>query len=1555
MIPNKKTVRGLAQDFAPIDMPQGAMAMARNVYLHSVKAAISNEKGFKELFDFENKVVGSIPLDGDDFALLSITSSGDSEIGRYNNSTNTYTRVLVSDLLNFQLDQDIQGVFIRNFKKEAIIIFVDNYNPPRLINLDNLPLELDDYQNIVDSESFPLLNLFPDYKQPFITVDSVMDYGSINTGVVQLCTAYVLTDGTYTDFSFVGEPVSLIEGSSDENYYSLEGSVGGVNSGKSIRWSIADIDFRYEKIVFAVIEKNEGVVTAKLLGEKPTTINSFVYQGAEVSETIDIAEILVKNAKYNKAKTITSLDNRLFLGNVSVADDLNYQSYANNIGLGWVVENVDLIVSANSHKDPKKIAETRGFMWDEVYAFYITFLMKDGSLSKDYHIPGRDANEGEKDTIIDLVNDGNDYLKNDLSIAPNAKFFQTRETASKYLYSSESGHMGYWENQNEQYPDDAEVWGDLANQNVRHHKFPAFDTYKEDNTFYDEPNYYAFKVEKVNGKLRDKDKFPLIQPMGAAYTLASDNYGESFHNCNREALMNPFSVSVQNSDTVSYDPVKSEFLALEDCDINLDLSIYLEAISYTKNKGGSCFPGAFDNGGYTKAYSELKIIKIDTSGAEILLYEDIVEENDRDDNEWHTLTAKIDYANLLNVTVDEGERIKIVAYCYAHAQDTGRSPTIVPVDLNTNSYAEIKHSIQIKGYTTPQGSGTTIPDVRTMPILGVEVGNIEIPAEIADKVDGYYISYAKRSLPNMRVIGWSGMFHNQSHHPTYEDYIGAGAGTKILSSDTAETIHWRDDTLRFHAFDMMYDNYAVKPSYLKLNAVINSTAEDIKRIDVDATYGDTDEEAAERASYRTKVQSSFRADYIGGTVTTADFITDENQIRKVTQGEYIPADAYVGATKSGETLVNYFSESMYHAKIEHLEGIDIGTNRAAYNWTPYRVIDGSETQFVVNQDHLVGDGSMEIPLALISLFSYKEDVYVNFYEQETAATNKITKVDSEGTYSTAKIFGGDITVNGYGLRLTSGVRMEQTGSYVSPDATNKFEATKCIYYFPVYSINNVGYRYKGTADYENFYPLVGKKYTNHSEWLRRSVDAINSNSFLYNNDYTSVNDLNNRYGIFNPYSKELSDFPYRVVRSKSYQPEDEEFSMRIFQEADYYELPKEKGSIQNLVNLSSALIIHNEYALFRTINKETIETTSLEVTLGTGDLFRQPPQELIPTTTGYAGIQHSSSSLLFKGGYFFVDEDQGKVFLLDSQVNEISREGMSNYFFDNKGFRLEEDLGISSQNAANRVGYCAAFDEEENRIILTKKDYTIKDRSWLEGRVPAITVTNGVISYNDLENQTSILIDDSNFLEYFDEVSSTITFDMDVRMWISFHDYFPNHMLNTRNYVYSFNNSYDKIYRHNEEDIYAIYYNQDKMHRSFVDLVHNDNQPYSKTFASLQWYTESIDQYGNYNYKDTFTQAMVYNAHQCSGEVSLTPLSNMRYIEGSWSFNDFRDLVSDRDFPFIDEYYELIEENIDSNKQWYDQKRFTDKFLISRLIYDNCQQNSLYLYYYGSRSRLSAR
>ena len=88
MIPNKKTVRGIAQDYAPIDMPQGAMRTARNVYLNDTLNAISNEKGFDQLVNISGRVIGSIPIEEDNVVFFSIDSEFVSEIVIYNKINN---------------------------------------------------------------------------------------------------------------------------------------------------------------------------------------------------------------------------------------------------------------------------------------------------------------------------------------------------------------------------------------------------------------------------------------------------------------------------------------------------------------------------------------------------------------------------------------------------------------------------------------------------------------------------------------------------------------------------------------------------------------------------------------------------------------------------------------------------------------------------------------------------------------------------------------------------------------------------------------------------------------------------------------------------------------------------------------------------------------------------------------------------------------------------------------------------------------------------------------------------------------------------------------------------------------------------------------------------------------------------------------------------------------------------------------------------------------------------------------------------------------------------
>lgn len=1555
MIPNKKIGRGMVQDYAPIDIPQGSIRLARNMYLNSVKNSLSNELGFKEELPVSKNIIGSISIEKDNFVLFS-KDEDLSEIGIYEN--NTYRVVIRSPFLNFSEKEDFKGVFVRNFDKELIVIFIDNINPPRLINLDNLPVQLSPDFIQASGEETVLLNLFPEFKHPIISLDKVNNYGSLNSGVYRLGLAYVLEDNTLTNFSFISNPVSIIEDDLDQDIYAIEGNQGGIPSGKSVKWNVFNLDNRYKKVVFCVISTNEGVLEVKLLPEKEIeNLSSFTYLGTELTETVDISEIIIKNQKYDKAKTITQLDNRLFLGNVSTNDSIDYQKYANNIKFTWSAEAVDLIHPSNSHKDPKKIDQTRGFMWDEVYAFYISFLMKDGTMSKDFHIPGREMSTGnvligtvvgeENSPLMDFNPGQNEHLKNDISIDSEVRYFHTRETASRF--NPDEGSMGFWENENEYYPND-EDWGDLAGKKVRHHKFPSFELYKRNEDFYEDPNYYDISVTQSKGFIKDKDRFPLLQAMTSSWTLASNKYNLSndFKNCSRESLSNPFNVILNSSNAkVSYNPQNSTFTAIEDCDFNLDIDLFISATCYAKQKDNSnpcnpLYPGINEVTVY------FKISKIDINNNENIIFEKTEYDEDTNSDNFETLYKEIEYSNLLNVSLESGEKIIITAYTNAKAKDTGYIPGIT-VDANLDSYAQVNYEFKIEGYTTDYLSGPIIEGIRTMPILGVNARNIEIPEDIASKVDGYVIKYAKRTLGNMQVIGWSGMFHNQNYHPVYTDYQGAGAGTAIISAnvDSSNNIYFKDDTLRFHAFDMMYDRYQVKPTHLKLNSVVKTNAQDIQQIDIESDYGSSDAQAAQRISSSTKVQTHFRADFIKEEVEDFDFINDENILRKVNGGRYVDADSYVGNLGAEEPLANMFSESIYHANIVHHTNPD-ASQSSLYSWTPYN------ESFTTNFDH-AAQNELNLKIALCSLYSFKKDVYLNFYEQETVATNKINEINSSGIYESKDIYGGDIFVGSYGLRLTSGVRMEQTGNYLSPSASNKFEATKVVYNFPVYSVNNVNYRYSGVTEKEDFYPHVGRDYTDYKSWVKRSVDQENDNYFYYNSDYTLTNDLNSSYGTYNSFSKELNDFPYRVVRSKSYQPEDNEFSLRLFGSADYYEMPKDKGTIQNLENLSSSLIIHHEYSIFRTISKEQLSIESIEVTLGTGDIFRNPPQELLPTESGYAGLQHSSSAKLTKAGYFFVDSNQGKVFLLTDRIQEISNQGMRNWFRENLQFNINDlsYLADVDQNAAWLGGFNVAFDERENRIILTKKDYKAK-AEYLTGRKgDKFDYINGDLIVED--ESSSVIITNENISSYFDERSWTISFDVDEQMWISYHDYYPNHFISTRNNVYSYNKNWNYIYKHNEENVYGIYYDQNKAYRSFVDLVDNDNQPYSKVYSSIQWTTESIDSYLNYNYKNTFTQAMLYNSHQCSGEISLEHLSNMRYIEGSWSFNAFRDMVSDRNFPFLDEDYNLIDENIDSNKIWTDQKRFTDKYLIFRLFYDNCVQNSLYLYNYGSRKRLSPR
>ena len=136
------------------------------------------------------------------------------------------------------------------------------------------------------------------------------------------------------------------------------------------------------------------------------------------------------------------------------------------------------------YRDPFLNFAYKSFRRQEVYAFYISFVLKDGSESYAYHIPGQN--------VDDYYKNWTDFQANILTFNPG-EIVVSRPNSKPYQYVDTSElstltDMGHWENESEFYPDtnDFDIWNVLNNGaalqlpgvsirglNVRHHKMPG--------------------------------------------------------------------------------------------------------------------------------------------------------------------------------------------------------------------------------------------------------------------------------------------------------------------------------------------------------------------------------------------------------------------------------------------------------------------------------------------------------------------------------------------------------------------------------------------------------------------------------------------------------------------------------------------------------------------------------------------------------------------------------------------------------------------------------------------------------------------------------------------------------------------------------------------------------------------------------------------------------------------------------------------------------------------------------------------------------------------------
>ena len=199
------------------------------------------------------------------------------------------------------------------------------------------------------------------------------------------------------------------------------------------------------------------------------------------------------------------------------------------------------------------------------------------------------------------------------------------------------------------------------------------------------------------------------------------------------------------------------------------------------------------------------------------------------------------------------------------------------------------------------------------------------------------------------------------------------------------------------------------------------------------------------------------------------------------------------------------------------------------------------------------------------------------------------------------------------------------------------------------------------------------------------------------------------------------------------------------------------------------------------------------------------------------------------------------------------------------------------------------------------------------------------------------------------------------------------------------------IWKHNQDTRKGIFYQENDAdplvymdsqwlansvdHHPFqVEFIHNEFKSEDTLLSSINYTLETINQQGISVLEHGFTHFFVYNTFQMSGKQALEYFVNIRRVGNNWKINKFRDMAalatntnayymstntniiggtntgtitsSNIENMFI---YDGMSKGINAaylnfSKNWNLQRKFMDKWVGIRLIYNNISNNLLNLY-----------
>ena len=483
---------GLNLDSSIDQVGPGRLTYALNATVENFDASTinyQNEPGNELCLDFPTgyKLIGShfIPEKKKDIFFLANPNTGDSEIGYMYNNDCQYQTLVNAPCLNFNINNPIPKVVHRITNCTTEIYWTDGVNPRRYLDIESIPYKLTAgtpscspvYGDELDCNQ---LKLQPDFSIPQLMITQIRTEGSLVAGTYQFAVQYADASGNeLTSYYSITNPLPI----ADEIITTVNFNY---SVGKSIVVGVSNLDLtgQFQYFNLAVIKTINNVRSAELIGtyniEEAT--KEITYTGADQTAIqLSIYDILEKFPYYDIAQDVTAVQDVIVWDNLTSIDRINYQSIASQVVLNWETHRIP---AKENYANELNAVDLRGYMRDEVYAFEIVFLLKNGKQTDGFHIPGRERGGNESfpdvpDTNDDFIGEP-DYYIGDVGYKSYWKVYNTgsviapssgQSNNTNYKGPWEYGEFAYWES-TEEYPCNDDVWGDLAGQPIRHHKFP---------------------------------------------------------------------------------------------------------------------------------------------------------------------------------------------------------------------------------------------------------------------------------------------------------------------------------------------------------------------------------------------------------------------------------------------------------------------------------------------------------------------------------------------------------------------------------------------------------------------------------------------------------------------------------------------------------------------------------------------------------------------------------------------------------------------------------------------------------------------------------------------------------------------------------------------------------------------------------------------------------------------------------------------------------------------------------------------------------------------------